>query len=38
MQYLGLALYAEGKTDYRFLRPLLLRLCLSACGRAVQPV
>ena len=38
MQYLGLALYAEGKTDYQFLCPLLLRLCLSACGPAAQPV
>ena len=38
MQYLGLALYAEGKTDYQFLCPLLLRLCLSACGLAVQSV
>jgi hypothetical protein len=31
MHYLGLALYAEGKTDYYFLRPLLLRLCMDIC-------
>lgn len=33
MHYLGLALYAEGKTDYYFLRPLLLRLCMDICLR-----
>lgn len=33
MRYLGLALYAEGATDYRFLRPLLLRLCSDVCMR-----
>ena len=38
MQYLGLALYAEGSTDYQFLCPLLLRLCESACAQAAQPV
>ena len=38
MQYLGLALYAEGSTDYQFLCPLLLRLCESACAQATQPV
>lgn len=27
MHYLGLALYAEGPTDYYFLQPLLRRLC-----------
>lgn len=31
MQYLGLALYAEGPTDYRFLSPLLQRLCEEIC-------
>lgn len=31
MHYLGLALYAEGPTDYYFLRPLLLRLCDDIC-------
>lgn len=31
MQYLGLALYAEGPTDYYFLRPLLQRLCEEIC-------
>lgn len=31
MQYLGLALYAEGPTDYYFLSPLLLRLCEDIC-------
>ena len=39
MRYLGLALYAEGATDYRFLSPLLLRLCEDICLRhASQPV
>lgn len=33
MQYLGLALYAEGPTDYYFLRPLLQRLCEDICTR-----
>ena len=32
MQYLGLALYAEGPTDYHFLRPLLRRLCEDLCA------
>lgn len=32
MQYLGLALYAEGSTDYYFLRPLLQRLCEDLCA------
>ncbi|MGA0584504.1 MAG: DUF4276 family protein [Castellaniella sp.] len=36
MQYLGLALYAEGPTDYYFLRPLLLRLCEDLCTREAQ--
>lgn len=31
MQYLGLAIYAEGPTDYYFLRPLLQRLCEEIC-------
>lgn len=31
MQYLSLALYAEGPTDYRFLSPLLQRLCEDIC-------
>ncbi|KQP12264.1 DUF4276 family protein [Pseudorhodoferax sp. Leaf267] len=34
MHYLGLALYAEGPTDERFLGPLLLRLCVDICNRA----
>ena len=38
MHYLGLALYAEGSTDYHFLCPLLLRLCESVCAQAEQPV
>ena len=33
MHYLGLALYAEGPTDYYFLRPLLPRLCEDICLR-----
>lgn len=33
MQYLSLALYAEGPTDYYFLRPLLYRLCEDLCLR-----
>lgn len=32
MYYLGLALYAEGPTDYYFLRPLLARLCEDICA------
>ena len=31
MHYLGLALFAEGSTDHRFLRPLLYRLCDELC-------
>jgi len=39
MQYLGLALYAEGSTDYYFLRPLLQRLCEELCAsEALAPV
>jgi hypothetical protein len=39
MHYLGLALYAEGPTDYSFLCPLLERLCEDLCtDEAVQPV
>lgn len=39
MRYIGLALYAEGSTDYRFLRPLLQRLCSHLCAiEAVSPV
>lgn len=33
MYYLGLALYAEGRTDYGFLCPLLARLCEDLCTR-----
>lgn len=33
MRYLGLALYAEGPTDYYFLRPLLQRICEDICAR-----
>jgi len=36
MQYLGLALYAEGSTDYYFLRPLLQRLCEDLCVREAR--
>lgn len=32
MHYLGLALYAEGPTDYQFLGPLLPRLCAHLCA------
>ena len=39
MRYLGLALYAEGPTDYYFLRPLLQRLSEDLCAReAATPV
>jgi hypothetical protein len=39
MRYLGLALYAEGPTDYHFLRPLLQRLCEELCAsEALAPV
>lgn len=39
MHYLGLALYAEGPTDYYFLCPLLQRLCEDICAQeANQPV
>lgn len=31
MAYLGLALFAEGPTDHRFLKPLLRRLCENVC-------
>lgn len=36
MHYLGLALYAEGKTDYYFLCPLLHRLCVDICNNEVS--
>ncbi|WP_374262287.1 hypothetical protein [Zoogloea sp.] len=36
MQYLGLALYAEGPTDYYFLRPLLQRLCEDLCANEAR--
>lgn len=39
MHYLGLALYAEGPTDYYFLRPLLQRLCEEICvNNSLHPV
>lgn len=39
MHYLGLALYAEGPTDYYFLRPVLQRLCEDICTQeSTQPV
>lgn len=39
MHYLGLALYAEGPTDDRFLIPLLPRLCAHLCAsEASAPV
>lgn len=36
MRYLGLALFAEGPTDYYFLRPLLQRLCEDICASEAQ--
>ncbi len=33
MRYLGIALFAEGSTDDRFLNPLLARLCEDLCLR-----
>ncbi|MDP3294669.1 MAG: hypothetical protein Q8M37_08015 [Nevskia sp.] len=36
MRYLQPALYAEGKDDYAFLSPLLLRLCEDLCARHSQ--
>lgn len=39
MRYLGLALNAEGGTDYRFLKPVLRRLTEELClARATEPV
>ena len=38
MHYLGLALFAEGATDHRFLRPLLYRLCDELCLGSRTPV
>lgn len=39
MIYIGLALYAEGRTDDYFLQPLLQRLCEDLClGGATQAV
>ncbi len=38
MHYLGLALFAEGPTDHRFLRPLLYRLCDELCLGSRTPV
>jgi hypothetical protein len=39
VRYIGLALYAEGPTDYRFLQPLLQRLCNQLCAvEATVPV
>lgn len=39
MQYLNLALYAEGRTDYSFFIPLLRRLTEEICTRhALRPV
>ncbi|BDU10048.1 hypothetical protein PRtIB026_A47830 [Pseudomonas sp. RtIB026] len=39
MRYLGLALFAEGSTDYYFLRPLLQRLCEDICAHdAAYPI
>lgn len=36
MRYLSLALFAEGPTDYYFLRPLLQRLCEDICVREAR--
>lgn len=33
MGYLGLALFAEGKTDHRYFKPLLQRLCVDLCAK-----
>lgn len=38
MHYLGLAMFAEGPTDHRFLRPLLYRLCDELCLGSRTPV
>ncbi len=38
MRYLGLALYAEGPTDYRFLSPLLRRLVEALCARLAEDI
>lgn len=38
MHYLGLALYAEGASDYHFLGPLLLRLCEDLCLEAATGI
>lgn len=39
MQYLGLALFAEGSTDHKFLRPLLRRVTEDICAsRAFEQV
>ena len=38
MHYLGLALYAEGRTDERFLGPVLQRLCGDICARESRQV
>ncbi|WP_198969615.1 DUF4276 family protein [Xylophilus sp. ASV27] len=38
MHYLGLALYAEGRTDQRFLGPILRRLCGQVCAESPRPV
>src|SRR5436309_6511041 len=38
MRYLGLALYAEGPTDYRFLPSILLRLTNDLCLRGASEV
>lgn len=37
MHYLGLALFAEGSTDHRFLRPLLYLLFLNLAHEYAQP-
>ncbi|MDO4682952.1 MAG: DUF4276 family protein [Lautropia sp.] len=36
MHYLSLALYAEGPTDYRFLSPVLRRMCEDMCAAHVR--
>jgi hypothetical protein len=38
VNFLGLALYAEGPTDYRFLCPLLRRLCEDICLREASGI
>ena len=38
MRFLSTALYAEGRSDYEFLRPLLLRLCVDCAAQSHEAV